>query len=203
MKSMNPFDLDWGIATIEFYSAKQNFAVNVLAHDVKSPAGRSRAIRFIGGRAKWFAKILPPHCRQTIVYDQRTYEEDEHAVFNHLLLESPRQIEWFKLCCDTSYLRYGSEFFPVPSEEPWDRDALAVCVPHKHVADPICLGEMISIIKYLQSEYEMEVFDMRSARKINVEDIRLIQAAPLDIDQSLAGAGMLGGPMSFNVKSNV
>lgn len=200
---MNPFDLDWGIATIEFYSANQNVAIHVLEHDLKSPAGRARAIRFIGGRARWFARILPSDCRQQIIYDQRTHEADEQAVSNHLLLESPRQIEWFTLCCEISYLRYSSEFFPVPSEEPWEHDALAVCVPHKHVADPFCLAEMISNIKHLQSEYEMEVFDMRSSRKINVEAIRLMQAAPLDIDQSFSSAGIQGGPMSFNVKYNV
>jgi hypothetical protein len=202
---MDPFELNWGAATIEFYSATHNTAIHILEHDVESPAGRARAIRFVGARARWFHRVLPPDCRQQVIYDLLGRAEGavEAAVSNHLIAESPNCIEWPKLCRDLSGLRHCTEFFPVPSEEPWERDAVAVSVPRKYSGDRTCLQEVLGFVHRLREEYEVEVFDLRSGRGVNIESVKMIRAAHLNPAQLLSETGMAGGPETFKLRTGV
>lgn len=202
---MDPFELDWGAATIEFYSALHNAAIHLIGHDVVSPAGRARSIRFMGARARWFHRVLPPDCRQQVIYDlvERGEDDEETMVSNHLIAESPDRIEWPGLCRYLSGLQQCTEFFPIPSEEPWERDAVIISVPRKYADDRACLREVLSVVKHLQEEYSTEVFDMRSGRKINIERVETIRAAHLDPAQLTAETGMFGGPKTFKLPTGV
>ncbi|HEX8115626.1 MAG TPA: hypothetical protein VF521_00015 [Pyrinomonadaceae bacterium] len=200
---MDPFELDWGAATIEFYSALHNAAIHLLEHDVKSPVGRARSVRFVGARARWFHRVLPPDCRQQVVYDVREPAEgdDKMEVSNHLIVESPNRIEWPELCRVLSGLRHCTEFFPVPSEEPWERDAVAISVPRKYAGDRPCLQEVLGFVKRLQEGYGVEVFDLRSGRRVDIENVRMIRAAHLDPAQLLSETGMAGRPKTFTLRT--
>jgi hypothetical protein len=68
---VNPFDLDWGVATPEFANEGRRLALQVVNHDLGNPANVRRTLRFLAARSRWFARHLPAGWRQHVVIDDR------------------------------------------------------------------------------------------------------------------------------------
>ena len=67
---MDPLSLDWGAATAEFQNDDAKSAVHIFKHDLATPEGVGRAIRFAQARLAWCAVKMPGFA-QEIWYDER------------------------------------------------------------------------------------------------------------------------------------
>jgi hypothetical protein len=67
---MDPLSLDWGGATAEFQNDEGKTATHMFQHDLTSPEGVQRAIRFAKARLAWCAKKMPGYA-QEVWYDER------------------------------------------------------------------------------------------------------------------------------------
>lgn len=196
---MDAFDLDWGPATVEFYAARENTAVLFFEHNLRVPAGRARSVRFAGYRGRWLAKHLPPECRPYVLLSDLQGEHSPQVISANLLAEASKPIEWWSLRDMLARVRRGAEFFPVPAEEPWEPDALAVSIPAKH-ADGACLWELRHVLAGLQREYGMRVYDMRTAQQVDLGTIVSIDAEYLTLVRNIMGP-IKGEAATFNVKA--
>jgi hypothetical protein len=196
---MDVFDLDWGPATVEFYSARDNVAALGFDHNLRVPAGRARSIRFAGDRGRWLARHLPPDCRPYVFLSDFQGEHSPQVISANLLAEASKPIEWWSLRDTLSRARGGAEFFPVPSEEPWEPDALAVSIPLKR-ADAACLWGLRLVMAALQDEYGMRVYDMRTAREVDLRTVVSIDAGYLTFIHNIMGQ-IKGEAVTFNVKA--
>lgn len=71
MDGMNPFNLDWGTATVELVSDESYEAIHIFNHNLEQADFRERTERFVAGRVKWFALHLPEDMRQSLCFDDR------------------------------------------------------------------------------------------------------------------------------------
>jgi hypothetical protein len=74
---LDPHLLDWGSITPDFYNDEQNHAVHVVSHALDVPAEVARTIRFVRGRARWFARHLPAGAKQSVFVEDRGRELTE------------------------------------------------------------------------------------------------------------------------------
>jgi len=196
---MDAFDLDWGPATVEFYAARDNTAALFFDHNLRIPAGRARSTRFIGNRGRWLAKHLPPDCQPYVFLSDLQGDHSPQEISANLIAEASKPIEWLSLCDTLSRVRHGAEFFPIPSEEPWEVDALAISIPAKY-ADAACLLELRHLLIRLRDEYGMRVYDMRTAQEVDLRSVVRIDAGYLTFARNIMGS-IKGEPMTFNVKA--
>lgn len=68
---LDPQLLDWGAITPDFYNEEQNHAVHVVSHALDMPEQVARTVRFIRGRARWFARHLPEGAQQSVFVEDR------------------------------------------------------------------------------------------------------------------------------------
>ena len=68
---LDPNLLDWGAVTPDFYNDEQNHAVHVVSHALAAPAEVNRTVRFVRGRARWFARHLPAGAKQSVFVEDR------------------------------------------------------------------------------------------------------------------------------------
>ena len=67
---MDPLSLDWGAATAEFQNEEAKSATHIFNHDLTTPEGVDRAIRFAQARLAWCAQKMPGFS-QEVWYDER------------------------------------------------------------------------------------------------------------------------------------
>ena len=68
---MDPLSLDWGGASAEFQNEEKKTAVHIFRHDLTTPEGVERAIRFAKARVAYASKKMPEGTTQEIWYDDR------------------------------------------------------------------------------------------------------------------------------------
>jgi hypothetical protein len=73
----DPLAFDWGPITPD--GIKDNVAYHIVAHDVGTPNGIERTIRFVSARVNWFERHLPSSVRQGVLVDDRGQELPPHA----------------------------------------------------------------------------------------------------------------------------
>jgi hypothetical protein len=69
--SDDPWALDWGQGTVEVFQAEKKIALHVINHDLTSSENRSRTLRFLHARIRWFASNLPQGSVQAVRFDDR------------------------------------------------------------------------------------------------------------------------------------
>lgn len=171
---------------------------NVLPN-LRVPSGKARSLRFVGYRGRWLARHLPSDCRPYVFLSDLEGEHSPQVISANLLAEASKPIEWWSLRDTLAGVRRGAEFFPVPSEEPWEPDALAVSIPAKH-ADAACLWELRHVLARLRDEYGTRVYDMRTAQEVNLGTIVCIDAGYLTFVRNLMGH-VKGEAVTLNVKA--
>jgi hypothetical protein len=67
---VDPFALDWGSITPDSIS-RDGVAIHTIAHDLATPAGLSRTLRFVDARVALFARHLPDGTKQGVIFDDR------------------------------------------------------------------------------------------------------------------------------------
>jgi len=68
---MNPFHLQWGSATPEFYSADTLTAIHAINHALRDQDQLVLNLDFIRGRIAFFSRHLPSGATQRIIFDDR------------------------------------------------------------------------------------------------------------------------------------
>jgi len=66
-----PYDLDWGIATPDRFSEKDQQLLFVFNVDVASTANVERTVVFVAGKVLWFNKHVPAGTEYKVVFDLR------------------------------------------------------------------------------------------------------------------------------------
>jgi hypothetical protein len=66
-----PYDLDWGIATSDGFSEKDQQLLFVFNVDISSVANIERTIVFVVGRVLWFNMHVPTGTEYKVVFDLR------------------------------------------------------------------------------------------------------------------------------------
>ncbi|HEX8147680.1 MAG TPA: hypothetical protein VF591_10910 [Pyrinomonadaceae bacterium] len=196
---MDVFELDWGPATVELYAPRENAAALFFEHNLRAPAGKARSLRFVVCRGLWLARHLPPECRPYVLLSDLEGEHSPQVISANLLAEASKPIEWWSLRDTLAEVRRGAEFFPVPSEEPWEPDALAVSIPAKR-ADAACLWELRHVLAGLRDEYGMRVYDMRTAQEVDLRTVVSIDVRDVTLVRNMFG-NVKGGAVTFNVKA--
>jgi len=67
---MDPLALDWGGATAEFQNDEAKSAVHIFAHDLSTPEGVDRAIRYTLARLAWCGRKMSGFS-QEVWFDDR------------------------------------------------------------------------------------------------------------------------------------
>lgn len=67
----DPATWGWGGVTPDFYNQPQNHAVHVVNHELARVDNVARTVRFLRGRARYFARCMPPQLRQSAFVDDR------------------------------------------------------------------------------------------------------------------------------------
>jgi hypothetical protein len=91
----NPSLLDWGTATVDFYSEERATALHIISAALTNTSIAARVIKYCRGRLKWCSLQLPKGTRQVFVFDVRGQQLSEDVrvqllVFGH---ECPIQIK--------------------------------------------------------------------------------------------------------------
>jgi len=65
----DPWQMDWGKITTEYYHEQLKLALHIFNHHLESERDLGRTIRFVAARLKWFERNLPDGSRQAIRFD--------------------------------------------------------------------------------------------------------------------------------------
>lgn len=71
MVSMDPLELDWGVATVDSIIEDRKAAVHILNHDLGTVGAVLRSIRFARARVAWLGRHLPKGFQQVVAFDDR------------------------------------------------------------------------------------------------------------------------------------
>jgi len=65
----DPWQMDWGKITTEYYHEQLKLALHIFSHHLESEKDVRRTIRFVAARLKRFEGSLPAGSRQAIRFD--------------------------------------------------------------------------------------------------------------------------------------
>jgi hypothetical protein len=90
---LDPFAHDWGHITPDWI--KDNVAIHIVTHEVGTPNGIDRTVRFVSARIALFERHLPSGMKQGVIIDDRGQELPPHAR-EHLRNGLPHRLAFVK-----------------------------------------------------------------------------------------------------------